>query len=135
MKFKITEKNNTVTLNVKLTKDEIKSENNVNYGWRSAKEKLEKEGYSLGKMLEYTTLMNKFAVYEGDFVFSLNPKSNLEETITSEMKVITSPPETKTLEVDKLDEPENVPIIKEKEKSFSPNVNKKSSGRSSRRKK
>jgi hypothetical protein len=127
MKFKITEqkKNNTVTLNVKLTKSEIKSESTVNYGWRSAKEKLKQEGYNLGKMLEYTTLMNKFAVYEGDFIFVVEPV--LSETITSEIKVVVPP----TLKVDKK---ETVPTLKEEVKS-PPRPTTKSTRRTSRKKK
>ena len=125
MKFKITEQNNTVTLNVKLTKREIKSESTVNYGWRSAKEKLEQEGYKLGKMLEYTTLMNKFAVYEGDFVFAVEPV--LAETVTSEIKVVKPP----TLKVDKN---ETVPTLKEEVKS-PPRPTTKSTRRTSRKKK
>ena len=125
MKFKITEQNNTVTLNVKLTKSEIKSESTVNYGWRSAKEKLEQEGYKLGKMLEYTTLMNKFAVYEGDFVFAVEPV--LAETVTSKIKVVKPP----TLKVDKN---ETVPTLKEEVKS-PPRPTTKSTRRTSRKKK
>ena len=125
MKFKITEQNNTVTLNVKLTKSEIKSESTVNYGWRSAREKLEQEGYKLGKMLEYTTLMNKFAVYEGDFVFAVEPV--LAETVTSEIKVVKPP----TLKVDKN---ETVPTLKEEVKS-PPRPTTKSTRRTSRKKK
>ena len=125
MKFKITEQNNTVTLNVKLTKSEIKSESTVNYGWRSAREKLEQEGYKLGKMLEYTTLMNKFAVYEGDFVFAVEPV--LAETVTSKIKVVKPP----TLKVDKN---ETVPTLKEEVKS-PPRPTTKSTRRTSRKKK
>tara|TARA_Y100000593_G_C4287140_1_gene326142 strand:+ start:1102 stop:1467 length:366 start_codon:yes stop_codon:yes gene_type:complete len=121
MKFKITEqkKNNTVTLNVRMTKGEIKSSATVNYGWRSAKEKLEQEGYNLGKMLEYTTLMNKFSVYEGDFIFTL--KTPVEKPKT-DSKI-------------KIDKTKNVPTLKEEVKSSSQSTTKVTTGRSSRKKK
>ena len=110
MKFKITEKGNTVTLNVKLSQSEIKSEDNVNYGWRKAKEKLKQEGYSLGKMIEYTTLMNKFSVYEGNFIFVFEPVKVTKQK--------TTPIEIKTVEAN-LDKVETVPTLKE-EKISSP---------------
>jgi hypothetical protein len=110
MKFKITEKGNTVTLNVKLSQSEIKNEDTVNYGWRKAKEKLKQEGYDLGRMIEYTTLMNKFSVYEGDFIFVFEPvKVTKQKTV---------PIEIKTVEVN-LDKVETVPTLKE-EKISSP---------------
>ena len=125
MKFKITEQNNTVTLNVKLTKSEIKSESTVNYGWRSAKEKLEQEGYNLGKMLEYTTLMNKFSVYEGDFIFALRSASNTN---------VSPAPKTAPAPTLKVDKKETVPTLKEEVKS-PPRPTTKSTRRTSRKKK
>jgi hypothetical protein len=110
MKFKITEEKGKVILNVKLTQAEIKNKENVAYGWKQAREKLTKAGYNTKKVLEYTTLMNRFAVYEGDFIFSLEenvqikqkatPKLNNKTTAVDKSKdVSTFEKETKTVNV------------------------------------
>ena len=60
---------------LKLSQSEIKSEDIINYGWKQARQKLAESGYEVTTVATYTTLMNRFAVYEGDFVFNLKEKT------------------------------------------------------------
>lgn len=76
MKYNVDKDSKQITLTVTLSKKEMKSEDSVAFGYRSARQYLLNKGHNIGRLLSHKAAANKgsHASKDGKFVFELEQK-------------------------------------------------------------
>ena len=90
MKYNVKKDGKKITLTVNLSKKEMQADENIAFGYRSAREYLLAKGHKVGRLLSESAAANKGsnASRNGEFVYEL------EEEVASKKKTVPKSPKT-----------------------------------------
>ena len=88
MKYNVKKDGKKITLTVNLSKKEMQADENIAFGYRSARQYLLDKGHKVGRLLSESAAANKGsnASRNGEFVYELEEVANKKKTVPKSPK-------------------------------------------------